>query len=76
MTTPTASPAAPTVVQIAKPNALNVCDRCGADALWILPVAGVELLFCGHHAVKAGIVSRDKSHTAYQEDNRQKGSDH
>jgi hypothetical protein len=74
MTTPTASPAVHLAERIAKPNCLELCDRCGANALWRLRVAGGELLFCGHHAVKAGLVKIDTSHTAYQTDNRQKGS--
>lgn len=76
MTTPTASPAAPVAERIAKPNALELCDRCGADALWRLRVTGGEVLFCGHHAVKAGLVNRTESHTAYQNEDKTKGSEH
>ena len=77
MTTPTASPPAPLAERIAKPNGLEQCDRCGAGALWRLRLAsGNQLLFCGHHAVKHGIVKRDASHTAYETDNKQQGSSH
>jgi hypothetical protein len=76
MTTPTASPPVLLAERIAKPNALETCDRCGADALWRLRVAGGEVLFCGHHAVKAGLVKWDTAHAAYQDENKQKGSAH
>ncbi len=74
MTTPTASPPAPVAVRIARPSLLETCDRCGAAALWRIHVAGGELLFCGHDAVKAGLVKIDVAHAAYRNENRQKGS--
>ena len=77
MSTPTASPPALLAERIAKPSMLEVCDRCGADALWRLRLpSGNQLLFCGHHSVKLGIVTRDVSHTAYVTENKQKGSAH
>lgn len=30
-------------------QALDRCDRCGAQAFVAVMVTGVELLFCGHH---------------------------
>lgn len=80
MTMPTASPPAPVAERIVKPSALEVCDRCGADALWrvTFPYAinnNGELLFCGHHAVKHGFAKAGDAHAAYATENKQKGSD-
>lgn len=41
------------VLESASMNALDRCDRCGAQAYVRAVMAnGFELLFCGHHAKK------------------------
>jgi hypothetical protein len=76
MNTATTTPR-PVPVRIDAPNAKDECDRCMQPALWrVMFATGKELLFCGHHAQKYGFAGKDESHAHYQNENKQKGSDH
>lgn len=50
-------------------NALDRCDRCGAQAYHLLvsPTSGLELLFCHHHGQKInpGLKEQGWEHTDY-----------
>ena len=57
-------------------NALDRCDRCGAQAYIAVDIHSSELLFCGHHGrvhldalvLQGGKVTVDNTHTLSGED--------
>lgn len=65
MTTPTAPPS-PVVMKIDDPSGLEQCDLCVGTGLWRIIFPKGELVFCAHHGVSAGYVSRSASHAAYE----------
>ena len=50
---------APPVVAPPMFNAMDRCDRCGAQAYMRAMLEGGELLFCGHHGnqYRAGLIA-------------------
>lgn len=71
----TAVPPRPIVEKITEPTSLDVCDRCGANALWrVVLASGNSLSFCGHHGVLYGFVNGSDSHHAYMNEDKKRGS--